>query len=72
MDRANGQLEKLKISITKYLAARTVVEQAANVGPMFKGMKSNVKQMDSPNASMNRVYCCLEDELNDIQERAIL
>ena len=84
MDGANRQLkeitkeerlaeeEKLKITITKHSATRTVVEQAADAGPMFKGMKCNVKQMDSPNASINRVYRFIEDEINNMHDDGVL
>ena len=56
MDGCHGQLKltttetvmktekKLKIVTCKHSAARTAVEQAADVGPMFKMVKSAVKK----------------------------
>ena len=35
-------------------------------------MKTNVKEMDLPNASISRVYCYLEDKLNETEEKGIL
>ena len=48
----------------KHSAARSVVE--ANVGSMFKGMKSSVKQGDQPNASTSQIYCYLEQSFTDL------
>ena len=82
MDGANGQIkeitkeerlkeeEDLKISVMKHSAARTVVEQAADAGPMFKGMKVEVKQMETPNVAVSRIYRFIEAELEKLQNGA--
>ena len=51
----------------KHSAARTVVEQAADTRPMIKGMKANVKEMESPNASNSKIFHFLEAELLRLQ-----
>lgn len=51
----------------KHSAAHTVMEQAADAGPIFKGMKFEVKQMDLPNVSISHIYHHIESELELLQ-----
>ena len=84
MDGANGQLKlitseecmdkekKLKITSNKQSAARTGVEQAADVGPNFKLLKAMLKVMDNPHQSSNPLVMRLLqilDELDDDSDR---
>ena len=81
MDRANGQIKEitkedsskeeheLKITALKHSAARTVVVQATNAGPIFKGMTSSVKQGDQLNASISsQIYQYLKESLHDLSQ----
>ena len=79
MDGANGQLRRitsdenmrleseLKIVCCKHSAARTAVEQAADVGPMFKLMKQLLKVIDIPHLSNNSILAHLENELTRLE-----
>lgn len=52
----NMQLEKgLKITCAKYDAAYTGIEQAADLGPIFKGLKTKLNTMETPNDSTNQI-----------------
>ena len=80
MDGANGQLKKItceknlefekkrKVICCKHSASRTAVEQAADTGPMFKIMKSVIKEMEIPNATVNHIYHHIDMELKRLQE----
>ena len=84
MDGANGQLKKItcernlelekkkRVICCKHSASRTAVEQAADTGPMFKGMKSILKNMDLPNAAISHIYHYLEQELAKLQEEEVM
>ena len=75
MDGANSQIkrittseslnneERMKITICKYSASRTAVEQAADCGPMFKLMKKLVREMDISHAGFDNICLFLEQEL---------
>ena len=68
MDGCHGQLkltttetvlkkeEKLNIITCKHSAARTSVEQASDVGPMFKNMKAAVKKMPPTNSGSSPLF----------------
>ena len=68
MDGCHGQLnmttqesvldteKKLKITSCKHSAARTAVEQAADVGPMFKVMKSVIKSMPTESVTISPIF----------------
>ena len=80
MDGANGQIKEitkeeqlkeehqLKITCMKHSAARTVVEQAADAGPMFKGMKCSVKQGEQPNSCTSPIYQYLEQSFIELSD----
>ena len=79
MDGASGQLKlitneenlkteaALKITCCKHSAARTGVEQAADCGPMFKFLKSQMKQMDNPHSASNSIMHFLETEFTSLR-----
>ena len=79
MDGCHGQLKlittedvldtekKAKIITCKHSAARTSVEQAAGVGPMFKMMKSAVKKMAPTNSGSSPLFVRLSGILEDLQ-----
>ena len=52
----------------KHGAARTVVEQVADAGPMFKGMKLSVKTSNQPNSSTSPIFLHLEITLSELAE----
>ena len=47
---------KIKITTCKHSAARTAVEQAADVGPMFKVMKSVIKSMPTESITISPIF----------------
>ena len=77
MDGCYGQLKlttredvlekesKLKITCNKHSAARTAVEQAADVGPMFKLIKKLIRYMKQLRACQSPVYQRIVDALNE-------
>ena len=80
MDGCRGQLKltttekvletekALKIITNKHSAARTAVEQAADVGPMFKMMKATIKKMTPSNTETSAVYHRLSKMLENLQD----
>ena len=80
MDGCHGQLKltttedvmktekELKIITNKHSAARTAVEQAADVGPMFKMMKAVIKKMSPSNSETSAVYYRLTREIENLQD----
>ena len=80
MDGCHGQLKltttetvmktekKLKIVTCKHSAARTAVEQAADVGPMFKMVKSAVKKMPTANYENSPLFFRLTKIINDLEK----
>jgi hypothetical protein len=79
MDGCHGQLKlimteavlknkkKLKIISNKHSAARTAVEQAADVGPMFKLMKGVVKKMPAACSETSPVFHRLTSLFKDLE-----
>ena len=57
---------KLKITCNKHSAARTAVEQAADVGPMFKLIKQLLRYMKQLRACQSPVYQRVVDALNEL------
>ena len=57
----------MKIVCCKHSAARTGVEQAADTGPMFKGMKALLKTMENPHAATNSIFHDLETKINHLE-----
>ena len=55
---------KRKVVCCKHSASCTVVEQAADTGPMFKAMKALIKDMDLPNLSVSHIYHHIDNKLN--------
>ena len=84
MDGANGQLKKItceknleteskrKIVCCKHSASQTAVKQAADTGPMFKWMKVLLREMDSPNSTINHIHHFIDKELSKLQDEGIL
>lgn len=84
MDGANGQLKKItsersiefegkrKVICCKHSASHTAVEHTANTGLMFKAMKILLKEMETPNATINCMYHYLDQQLKDLQEKGTL
>ena len=80
MDGCHGQLKltttenvldtekNLKIITNKHSAARTAVEQAADIGPMFKMMKAVIKKMSPSNTETSAVYCRLTKIIENLQD----
>ena len=81
MDGASRQIRKImleenlrnekkhRIECCKHLATCTSVEQAADMGPMFKSMKAALKAADLPNASStNNIYHLIDTELQTIEQ----
>ena len=68
LDGAGGQLtyitqennlireDDMKVTVCKHSAARTGVEQAADVGPIFKVLRSLIKQCDD----IHHSYCSID------------
>ena len=83
MDGCHGQLKlttsesvldtekNLKIITCKHSAARTATEQAADVGPMFKMMKSTVKKMPSVQYENSPIYLRLTKALNELETPSV-
>ena len=83
MDGANGQLKRItcqkniefegkrRVVCCKHSDSRTAVEQAADTGPMFKAIML-IKEMDSPNATVNHIYHHIDKELKKLQESGLL
>ena len=79
MDGCHGQLnmttqesvldheKKLKITSCKHSAARTAVEQAADVGPMFKVMKSVIKSMPTETVPVSPIYYRVTKALDKLE-----
>ena len=79
MDGCHGQLklttmedvlkvkDKLKIVTCKHGAARTAMEQACDVGPMFKTMKGAVKKMPSAQYENTAIYHRLTKSMNQLE-----
>ena len=77
MDGCYGQLKlttredvlekesKLKITCNKHSATRTAVEQAADVGPMFKLIKKLIRYMKQLRSCQSPVYQRIIDALNE-------
>ena len=59
----------LKIITCKHSASRTVVEQAADVGPMFKMMKQAVKKMPPTTSASSPLFIRLTDILTKLETR---
>ena len=82
MDGCHGQLKlimtekvldtekDLKIISCKCSVARTSVEQASDVGPMFKGMKSSVKKMPPTNSGSLPLFIRLTGVLEQLEHLA--
>jgi hypothetical protein len=80
MDGCHGQLKlittedilkkekELKIVSCKHSAARTAVEQAADVGPMFKVVKSCVKKMHTSDSENSPIFFRISTLLNDLED----
>ena len=80
MDGCHGQLKlittedilnkekDLKIVSCKHSAARTAVEQAADVGPMFKVVKGCVKKMHSSDSENSPIFFRISTLLNDLED----
>ena len=80
MDGCHGQLKlittedvmktekELKIVSCKHSAARTAVEQAADVGPMFKVVKSCVKKMHNTDSENSPIFFRISALLNDLED----
>ena len=80
MDGCYGQLDlvtreevlekevQLKITYNKHSAARTAVEQAANVGPMFKLVKKLLKYMKTLHSCQSPVYQRIVDALDELKK----
>lgn len=58
--------DRLKITICKHSAARTGVEQAADQGVMFKGLKRLIKEMDTPHHSCSPIIKMIESTLDSM------
>ena len=56
----------LKIICNKHSAARTAVEQAADVGPMFKVIKHLLRYMTNLKSCQSPIYQRILDALNDL------
>ena len=79
MDGASGQLklntkedmlevdELLKIWVCKHSAARTGVEQAADLGPMFRILRQLMKILKNPHESQARIKFQLEDMFDALE-----
>ena len=79
MDGCHGQLylttqedmmkleAKLKIICNKQSAARTAVEQAADIGAMFKLLKKIIKNLPGGKACNPRMYFVLKDLLDQLE-----
>ena len=79
MDGCYGQLKlltrekvlekeaKLKINCNKHSAARTAVEQAADVGPMFKLIKKLLRYMRQLHSCQSPVYQRIVDALDELK-----
>ena len=80
MDGCHGQLKLIttekvleteknkKIISNKHSAARTAVEQAADVGPMFKLMKGVIKKMPSSCSETSPVFHRLTNLFQDLEK----
>ena len=54
---------ELKITCNKQSAARTAVEQSADLGPTFKGVKKGLKTREVPHQNTNAIVKMLKDHL---------
>ena len=83
MDGCNGQLklitqeevlkdeETKKIISNKHSPARTAVEQAADVGPMFKNVRGNVKTMPAEKESHSPIAVRIHRQLNVLETNTL-
>ena len=68
-EEENIQIENdLKITLCKQSAARTAVEQAADVAPIFKGTKGSLQVLEDPNKDSNVVVYRVEKILKQLED----
>ena len=58
----------LKITLNKQSAARTAVEQAADVGAMFKLVRTMIQSMPGGEAMNSHLYVLILDQLNLLEK----
>ena len=82
MDRAQGQIklitdeenlkkeDELKITCDKHSAARTGVEQAADLAPTFKLVKKNLKRIEVSHQNLNPIVLFLQNALSKLEDES--
>ena len=70
MARCLKDEDDLKIICIKHSATFIIVEQTADAGPMFKGIKCYMKEMAIPNSSGSSIYSFLETEFKNFYNQS--